>query len=102
MEHEYAFEMATSSIRYGPGVTREVGMDLAQLKARRVMVVTDPNLAKLPPVEKVLESLDKEKIEYEMFDRVHVEPTDLSIKEAISFAGEGDFDAFVAVGGGSS
>jgi hydroxyacid-oxoacid transhydrogenase len=102
MEHEYAFEMATSSIRYGPGVSREVGMDLAQLKAQRVMVVTDPNLSKLPPVAKVLESLDKEQIRYEMFDRVHVEPTDLSIKEAISFAGEGHFDAFVAVGGGSS
>jgi len=102
MKHEYAFEMATSSIRYGPGVTREVGMDLAQIKAQRVMVVTDPNLVKLPPVEKVRESLEKENIQYELFDRVHVEPTDLSISEAISFADEGNFDAFVAVGGGSS
>ncbi len=102
MEHEYAFEMATSSIRYGPGVTREVGMDLSQLKARRVMVVTDPNVAKLAPVARVRESLEKENVRYELFDRVHVEPTDLSIGEAISFAREGDFDAFVAVGGGSS
>jgi hydroxyacid-oxoacid transhydrogenase len=102
MEHEYAFEMATSSIRYGPGVTREVGMDLSQLKVRRVMVVTDPNLAKLAPVATVLESLEKEKIPYELFDRVHVEPTDRSLGEAISFAREGEFDAFVAVGGGSS
>ena len=47
MEYEYAFEMGTSSIRFGPGVTREIGMDLSQLKARRVMVVTDPNLAGL-------------------------------------------------------
>jgi len=102
MEHEYAFEMATSSIRYGPGVTREVGMDLSQLKVKRVMVVTDPNLAKLAPVAAVLESLEKENIRYELFDRVHVEPTDLSLGEAISFACEGRFDAFVAVGGGSS
>ena len=42
MKHEYAFEMATSSIRYGPGVTREVGMDLSELKVKRVTVVTDP------------------------------------------------------------
>jgi hydroxyacid-oxoacid transhydrogenase len=102
MEHEYAFEMATSSIRYGPGVTREVGMDLSQLKSRRVMVVTDPNIAQLPPVATVRESLEYEKIQYELFDRVHVEPTDFSIGEAIAFAREGDFDAFVAVGGGSS
>ena len=59
MENEYAFEMATSSIRYGPGVTREVGMDLSQLKVQRVMVVTDPNLAELPPVATVRESLEK-------------------------------------------
>ena len=56
MEYEYAFEMAASNIRFGPGVTREVGMDLAELKAQRVMVVTDPAMAKLAPVATVLES----------------------------------------------
>lgn len=102
MEYEYAFEMATSAIRFGPGVTREVGMDLAQINARRVMVVTDPYLAKLPPVATVLESLEKEKVPFALFDRVSVEPTDVSLREAISYAQEGDFDAYVAVGGGSS
>jgi hydroxyacid-oxoacid transhydrogenase len=102
MQHEYAFEMATSRIRCGPGVTREVGMDLAQLKVRRAMVVTDPNLAKLPPVAIALESLKKEGIQFSLFDQVCVEPTDVSLHTAISFAQEGEFDAFVAVGGGSS
>ena len=102
MEFEYAFEMSASSIRFGPGVTREVGMDLADLKVQRVMVVTDPNLAKLPPVATVLDSLEREKIRFHLFDKVHVEPTDLSLKEAIAFAREGDFDAYVAVGGGSA
>ena len=102
MEREYAFEMAASNIRFGPGVTREVGMDLAELKVKRVMVVTDPNLAKLPPVAKVLESLESERLEFELFDRVHVEPTDVSMREAISFAQQNSFDAYVAVGGGSA
>ncbi len=102
MEYEYAFEIATSAIRFGPGVTREIGMDLAQLNVRRAMVVTDPYLATLPPVAVVLESLKKEKVPFELYDRVVVEPTDVSLREAISFALQGDFDAFVAVGGGSS
>ena len=102
MDHEYAFEMAASSIRFGFGVTREAGMDLADLKVRRVMVVTDPVLSKLPPVATVLESLEKEKIPFALYDRVRVEPTDASFREAISFAASGDFDAFVAVGGGST
>jgi hydroxyacid-oxoacid transhydrogenase len=101
MDHEYAFEMATSNIRFGFGATREIGMDLADLGVRRAMVVTDANLVDLPPVVTVLESLDRERIPYALFDRVHVEPTDISMKEAIAFAQEGKFDAFVGVGGGS-
>lgn len=102
MEFEYAFEIAASNIRFGPGVTREVGMDLAELKVQRAMVVTDAGVSKLQPVATVLESLEKEKISYELFDRVHVEPTDISLREAIAFAQEGEFDAYVAVGGGSA
>jgi hypothetical protein len=34
----------------GSAPTREVGMDLAEWKVRRVMVVTDPLLRRLPPV----------------------------------------------------
>ena len=81
MTHEYAFEMATANIRFGPGVTRDVGMDRADLGARRVMVVTDPTLVRLPPVATVLQSLEDEKIEFFLFDRVHVEPTDASFRE---------------------
>jgi hydroxyacid-oxoacid transhydrogenase len=99
---EYAFEMAASSIRFGRGVTREVGMDLAEMKARRVMVLTDPTLAKLQPVATVVESLRDNGISFTVFDRVRVEPTDVSFREAIEFATQGGFDAFVAVGGGST
>jgi hydroxyacid-oxoacid transhydrogenase len=102
MEHENAFELAAASIRFGPGVTREVGMDLADLGARRVMVLTDPNLRDLPPVAAVLEALAQEDIEPSLFDRVRVEPSDASFREAIEFARSGSFDAFVAVGGGST
>ncbi|MCA9430377.1 MAG: iron-containing alcohol dehydrogenase, partial [Candidatus Omnitrophica bacterium] len=94
--------MATSNIRYGVGVTREVGMDLADLGAKRVLVVTDPILRKLQPVSTTRESIEKEGIEYEVFDRVRVEPTDSSFKEAIDVASASPFDAIVAVGGGST
>src|SRR5256885_15659056 len=77
-------------------------MDLAEMQARRVMVLTDPNLAKLAPVAKVVESLRENRISFELFDRVRVEPTDVSFRDAISFATEGEFDSFVAVGGGST
>jgi len=102
MALEYAFELASSSIRFGRGVTREIGMDLAEMNAKRVMVLTDPNLAKLAPVATVEQSLRDNGIHYKLFDRVRVEPTDVSFRDAIDFATDGDFDAFVAVGGGST
>jgi hydroxyacid-oxoacid transhydrogenase len=101
MNKDIAFEMAVSSVRFGVGVTREVGMDLAEMGAKLVMVVTDPVLAKLPPVRTVLESLEHNKIPYAVYDRVRVEPSDESFLDAIAFGNQRPFDAFVAVGGGS-
>ena len=102
MKNENAFEMATSQVRFGPGVTREVGMDLADLGARSVLVVTDPRLAGMPPVLTVLESLEDHGIPFTLYDRVRIEPTDESFQDAIAFARRGSYDTFVAVGGGSS
>lgn len=102
MENDIAFEMATSSIRFGFGATRELGMDMADMGIKQVMVVTDSHLAGLDAVKTVIESLENEKIQYTLYDKVKVEPTDISFKEAIKFAEERNFDGFVGVGGGSS
>ncbi|OGG54329.1 MAG: alcohol dehydrogenase [Candidatus Handelsmanbacteria bacterium RIFCSPLOWO2_12_FULL_64_10] len=102
MDRDPIFEMGTSNLRFGPGATREVGMDLKDMGVKRAMVVTDPNLRGLPPVQTVVESLRAEGVDFALFDRVRVEPTDASFQEAIAFARDGRFDAFVAVGGGSS
>jgi hydroxyacid-oxoacid transhydrogenase len=102
MNHETAFEMAASGIRFGAGITREVGMDLADLGSRNVLVVTDPVLRRLRPVEIVLESLEENGVPFTVYDRVRVEPTDESFQDAIAFARQSQYDAFVAVGGGST
>ncbi|XP_061550267.1 hydroxyacid-oxoacid transhydrogenase, mitochondrial isoform X2 [Phycodurus eques] len=98
---DYAFEMASSNVRYGEGVSGEIGMDLQNLGARHVCVMTDKNLCRLPPVKAVVESLANCGVPFKMYDSVRVEPTDGSFKDAIAFAKRGAFDAFVAVGGGS-
>jgi hydroxyacid-oxoacid transhydrogenase len=100
--NDIAFEMAVASIRFGVGVTREVGMDLAELGVKHALVITDPTLRRLPPVATVLASLEAGGIRHAVFDRVRVEPTDESFLDAIAFARAGDYDAFVAVGGGST
>jgi hydroxyacid-oxoacid transhydrogenase len=98
---ETRFTMDTSSIKFGPGATGEVGADMARLGARRVMVVTDPRLAGGETVAVVLDALRKEGIDAVLYDRVRVEPTDRSFMDAAAFATDGGFDGYVAVGGGS-
>jgi hydroxyacid-oxoacid transhydrogenase len=102
MIHETVLTMSSAAIKYGFGATREVGFDLKDLGATRVMVVTDKRLAELPPVARVLESLKQEGIEAVVFADTRIEPTDGSLQEAVRFAREGGFDGFIGVGGGSS
>jgi len=96
-----AFEMAASAVRYGAGVTREVGFDVADRGVRRVMVITDPVLRSHAAVATVLESLEANHIEAVVYERVRIEPTDRSFAEAIEVARRESCDGFVAVGGGS-
>jgi hydroxyacid-oxoacid transhydrogenase len=100
-DHEYAFEMAASGIRFGFGATREVGADLSDLGARRALVFTDPILKSLGPVATTLQSLEDNGIAFTLYDRVRVEPSDQSVQEAARFAASNEYDAIVAVGGGS-
>jgi hydroxyacid-oxoacid transhydrogenase len=101
MANEIAFEMATSSVRFGAGVTQEIGMDLAGMGAQRVLVITDRLLSRMRPVVTVLESLAENRVGHVIYDGVRIEPTDESFLHAIEFGREAQPDVIVAVGGGS-
>lgn len=77
-------------------------MDLQNMGAKNVCLMTDKNLSQLPPVQIVMDSLSKNGISFQVYDDVRVEPTDGSFMDAIEFAKKGAFDAYVAVGGGST
>jgi hydroxyacid-oxoacid transhydrogenase len=101
LQSDYAFEMACSTIRFGPGVVSELGYDLYNLKCKNIALFTDERIRQLKSFENVLRALETKKIKYEIFDNIRVEPTDTSFKQAIHFACQGQFDGYVAVGGGS-
>ena len=102
MERDTVFQMTGTTVRYGNGATREVGFDLAERNAKRVMLVIDPSVVDRYPGHAATESLKAAGIDYELFDGVRCEPTDRSFKHAIEVATAGQFDAFLAVGGGST
>lgn len=100
---ETAFEVAASNLRFGEGVTlvrdspffrfcaeqgggadvsvdreQEVGMDFANMGARKVGVYTDSTVAKLLPMKMAIESLETAGVPYEIFDKTRVEPNQTS------------------------
>ncbi|KAI0036725.1 iron-containing alcohol dehydrogenase 1 [Vararia minispora EC-137] len=102
VQKEYAFEVAASNLRFGDGVTREVGMDFKNMKARKVGVFTDPNVAQLAPMKMAIDSLSSQSdLPFEVYDKTVTEPTEDSFRDAIAWARKHDFSHFLAVGGGS-
>ena len=102
MTTDTVFQMTGSHVRFGVGATREVGADFADLGAKRVLLVIDPAVRDLYPGQTAIESLKAAGVDFEVFDQVRCEPTDASFRQAIEVATSGNFDAFLAVGGGST
>lgn len=101
--NETVFTYGAPGLKFGAGASEEIGHDLSRYAVRRVLVVTDPGVAATGHPRRIAEQMRGFGIEAEVFEGVHVEPTDASFEAAVAFAREtGPWDAFVAVGGGSS
>ncbi len=100
---ETVFTYGAPGLKFGEGASDEIGHDLSQYDVQRVLVITDPGVAATGHPQRVADQMGQFGIEAAVFDGVHVEPTDASLEEAIAHARDtGPWDAFVAVGGGSS
>lgn len=99
--NEAAFAIDASAVTFGPGVLFEAGEHLRALGCRRVALFTDRTLAKLAPVDAALASVRAAGLDVSVYDEVHVEPTDVSLRAGSEFARAGRFDGYLSVGGGS-
>ncbi len=102
MTHDTAFQISSSNLRFGFGCTREVGLDLQELGAKRVMVLIDPAVRHQHAGETVVESLREHRVDHAVYTDIETEPTDGAFQRATAFAVDGRFDALLAVGGGST
>jgi hydroxyacid-oxoacid transhydrogenase len=100
---ESIFTYGAPHLKFGHGAAEEIGYDLAQTGAKRVLVVTDPGVAATGTPQRVADRMGRFGVEAHVFDGAHVEPTDESLQAAVDWAREhGPWDAIVAVGGGTS
>ncbi len=100
--NETVFTMEMTPIKVGAGATNEVAYDLKRLGVRHSLIVTDHGIMKLGLPGQVRTLLQEDGISADIFDDVHVEPTDRSFEAIASFVSGRDYDGFVAIGGGSS
>jgi hydroxyacid-oxoacid transhydrogenase len=100
---ETVFTYGAPQLKFGPGASDEIGYDLSQSGAKRVLVVTDAGVAATGHPQRVADQMAEFGIEAVVYDGSRVEPTDASLQAAVDHAREtGPWDAFVAVGGGSA
>ena len=100
---ESVFTYGAPALKFGAGASGEIGHDLLQTGARRVLLVTDAGVAATGHPARIAEQMADRGLDVTTYDGAHVEPTDESMADAIGFAREhGPFDAVVAVGGGSA
>ena len=103
LTEETIFTWGAPPLKFGAGAVDEIGFEMAQHGAKRVLILTDPGISQLGIPARIAESLTRYGITSEIFDGVHVEPTDDSMDKAAGYAKQqGPWDGFVAVGGGSS
>ncbi len=100
--NETIFTMEMTPFKFGPGATGEVAYDLKRLGVRHALIITDRGVMKLGLPDRVRTLIQEAGINADIFDDVHVEPTDQSFEAVASFVHGRDYDGFVAVGGGSS
>ena len=102
MEMESIIPLTMGRLKFGVGATEEVGYELRAMDVRRALLVTDPNLWDSGIVDNVKQIIEGEGISLTIYDQIHIEPTDVSFRQAIERVGGTQYDAFVALGGGST
>jgi alcohol dehydrogenase class IV len=89
-------------ITFGAGaVETSVGRE-AKRFGNRTILITDKGVRKTGLADKVSGFLKKEGLNVEIYDEISGEPTSDVMRKAVEFARQAEYDAVIAVGGGSS
>ena len=76
--NETVFTMEMTPIKVGAGATNEVAYDLKRLGVKHALIITDRGIMKIGLPERVHTLIQEAGIRADIFDDVHVEPTDQS------------------------
>lgn len=93
---------AGGRVVFGPGKLATLGEEVRALGGSRVLIVTDPGLAKTGFVQAARDLMERQGIGVSVFAEVHENPTTDDVDRCVAFARSEDIDLIVGLGGGSS
>ncbi|BBB31621.1 iron-containing alcohol dehydrogenase [Neptunomonas japonica] len=88
-------------MQVGEGASQEISSVLASLNCQKPLIITDKVMVELGYVSRIKEALSKHNISCDVFDDTVPEPTIGSIMAGVDKVRNGNYDAIIAVGGGS-
>jgi len=91
-----------TQVRFGVGRIGELPDCCQELGLRRPLVVTDPALAKLPPLLAAKAALDASGFSSALFSEIRANPVGANVDAGVRAFREGRHDGVIAFGGGSA
>lgn len=97
----HVFQLPTKIV-FGTGSINELGREVLEFKAKKVLVITDPGVVKAELHKGIIDSLNRSGIESQVFAEVESDPSIGTAAKAAELGKEFCADVIVAVGGGSA
>jgi alcohol dehydrogenase len=86
----------------GNDCLEKIGKEVASLKGKKAIIITDRNIVKLGLIEKAKKALERENIDVDFFEEVEYEPDIATVEKAIKIVREKSYDTVIGFGGGSA
>lgn len=97
----YTLPWTTPEVIEGENSSCNIAEDMKNRCISRVLVVMGPHMMQRGLPLPMLEGMDKQGIEYKVFDSITSDPTDLQVEDGVRMYKEIDAQAIVLFGGGS-
>lgn len=95
-------KFAIPEIIYGRGSLAHTGQCSLRLGAKKVFLVSDPGIEEAGWVQKLMDVLKKEGIEWVYYSGVTSNPRDYEVEQGAEFYLKNETDVIIAIGGGSA
>jgi len=91
-----------TSLRFGVGKIKQLADACRELNITRPLLVTDPEIAKLPMVAEALNTNKLSGIPTGLFSKIKPNPTGKNVEDGLEIYRQGNYDGIIAFGGGSA